>query len=242
MMRRDATPNEPAVARLPQPLPGVDLWWCDLDRRAVDAAALAALLSDAERERAARFGTDRLRHRWIAGRATLRELLAAALGTTAKDVPLRRGRRGRPEIAVDGAADFNVSHTRGVAAFAIGHGLAHEVRIGIDIERHDRNVGFDRLARKVLTAREQQSLASLDAEARRLRLLRAWTYKEAMSKATGDGLIAPFAKLELELDGDPHLLAGPPPYDPDRWQLVAPDVPTYFCAIALWSIRESRSP
>jgi 4'-phosphopantetheinyl transferase len=240
-MRQDASLSQPAVTRLPQPLPGVELWWCDLDRRAVDAAALSALLSDTERERAARFGTARLRDRWIAGRATLRELLAAALGTTARDVPLRRGRRGRPEIAIDCAADFNVSHTRGVAAFAIGGGVDSGVRIGIDIERHDRNLGFDRLARRVLTPRERQSLATLDTDARRLRFLRAWTYKEAMSKATGDGLIAPFAKLELDLDGGPRLLAGPLPYDPDRWRLVAPDVPAYFCAIALWSSPARKS-
>jgi len=238
MMREDAPADSPPVTRLPEPAPGVALWWCDLDRRCADAAALARLLSDAERARAARFGTDRLRDRWIAGRATLRELLAPVLGTTPQDVPLRRGRRGRPEIAIDGAVDFNVSHTRGAAAIAVGIGLGRDFRIGVDVEREDRDVGADRLARRVLAPGERASLDGLDADARRRRFLRIWTYKEAMSKATGDGLIAPFAKLEVDVDAPARLVSGPSPYDPRRWQLAAPRVSSYLCAIALWSMRE----
>ncbi len=241
-MTRQYVPPDggPPLVKLPEPLAGIELWWCDLDRRAVDAAALIRILSDAERARAARFGTGHLRDRWIAGRATLRELLATVLGTNAENVPLRRGRRGRPEIALDGAPDFNVSHTRGAAAIAVGTGLERDFRLGVDIERDDRDVGADRLARKFLTPRERASFALFDADARRLRFLRTWTCKEAMSKATGDGLIAPFADLEIDLDGSPRLVSGPPPYDPRRWQLAVPVVPTYLCAIALWCASAER--
>ncbi len=87
----------------------------------------------------------------------------------------------------------------------------------IDIEREARRVNADGLARKFLSARERAEMATLDTDARRERFLRLWTCKEAMSKATGDALSAPFRDLDVSLDGDPKLLAGPPPYVPSAW-------------------------
>ena len=95
--------------------------------------------------------------------------------------------------------DFNVSHTRDVALLAIARDLPPGTRIGVDIERADREVGVDRLARKFLTARERQSLAHLALAERRTRFVHYWTCKEAMSKATGDGLAAPFGRIDVEL-------------------------------------------
>src|SRR5512143_4358767 len=97
-MTAKPTPSPTGVVRLADPLDGVALWLCDLERRAQDIERLARVLSSAEHQRAARFGTEALRNRWIAGRATLRELLAAIVDTTPDRVPLRRGRRGRPEV------------------------------------------------------------------------------------------------------------------------------------------------
>ena len=219
--------------------PGVALWWCDLERRALRAAHLARLLSAAEQERAARFGTAALRDRWIAGRTALRALLGDALGAHAAEVPLRRGRRGRPEIAIDGAPDFNVSHTRGAAVIAIAGALEPHNRIGVDVERADRAVAADRLARKFLSPRERAAVDTMDGDARRRAFVRTWTYKEAMSKATADGLIAPFRSLDVDCDV-PRLDAGPPPYTPSNWQLFAIDVePGYVAALAIWRTGES---
>jgi len=216
--------------------PGIALWWCALERTPDQIAALAAWLSPAETARAARFGTQTLRHQWIAGRTTLRQLLGAALGIGPADVPIRRGPRGRPELAVaDAGLDFNVSHTGGVALIAIARGLPPATRIGVDIERIDREVGADRLARKFLTARERETLAPLATDERRQRFLRYWTCKEAMSKATGDGLAAPFRQLDVELSDALRLIDGPPPYLPRCWSLRRADVPAGLLAtVAIW--------
>ena len=134
---------------------------------------LSACLSTTERARAQRFGTDELRRRWIAGRATLRLVLGDALGIAPSAVEIRRGVRGRPELADAGSGiDFNVSHTGGVALIGIAKGLPADTRIGVDIERLDREVGVDRLARKFLTATEQ-GLARGSRFARASRALRA---------------------------------------------------------------------
>ena len=223
------------VQLLRGPVPGVALWLCRLDLDPQSIAAMARSLSAPERDRAVRFGTDALRSRWIVGRATLRSLLGAKLGVEPQTVELKAGRRGRPELAAPGGLDFNVSHTQGVALIALADALAPATRIGVDIERADRAVNADRLARKFLTERERAVLAPLDADSRRRCFLRLWTCKEAMSKATGDALSAPFRHIEVSMEQEPKLVAGPPPYIANAWQLCVAAVPPHLIAtVAMW--------
>jgi 4'-phosphopantetheinyl transferase len=222
---------------LPDVVPGVTLWWTDLAHDASDVREFEGWLSAAEQARAGRFGTDLLRRRYVAGRAALRRVLGSALGVEPAAVAIRRGPRGRPELdrAVP-SIDFNISHTDGGALIGVAQRGEHrQLRIGVDVERKDRVVGADRLARKFLSPAEQASLQDLDADARRLRFLRYWTCKEAMSKATGDGIGAPFAHLSVDLGAEPRLVAGPAPYEPAAWRLHAPIAPAGFLAtVALW--------
>jgi len=222
--------------RLARVAPQVSLFWCDLALAPADAEPVAATLSAEERARAARFGTDALRARWIAGRALLRRILGSALALAPADVPLARGARGRPALKdFDRELDFNVSHTGGVALIALLRTEGRPVRIGVDVERKDRPLGSDRLARKFLTSAEQASIAPAAPDARRLRFLRYWTCKEAMSKATGDGLLAPFRQIDIGFDPAPRLIDGPAPYQPPAWTLLAAPVPDdHFATVALW--------
>ncbi len=188
--------------------------------------SVAAWLSEQERARADRFGTAALRERYIMGRAALRLLLSNVLGTSPEDVAIARGERGRPELAGGRRIDFNVSHTAAFAVYAIGTGLAPDLRVGIDVEHGARAFGLERLSRKLLTSAERDRLHALDPELQRGYFLRTWTCKEAMSKATGDGIAAPFGRIAVDPDDPPRVLAGPPPYEPARWQLhrvPAPD-------------------
>ena len=100
----------------------------------------------------------------------------------------------------------------------------------------------DGLARKFLTERERTALAPLDADARRRDFLRLWTCKEAMSKATGDALMAPFREIDVSDDDGLQLSAGPPPYTPEHWQLFAPHVADDLLAtVAVWHDQKSAS-
>lgn len=221
-----------ALTPLPDPAPGVQAWLTSLARAPEEIAALAGLLSPAETARAARFGRPALRDRYIVGRATLRRLLGARLGLAADRVLIERGPRGRPFAPQDPALDFNVSHTREVALF----GIASRPRIGIDIEHGERLLNVDGVARKFMSSAEQALLATLDDDARRRTLLRLWTCKEAMSKATGDALAAPFRRMDVDLTAGLHLRDGPPPYLPARMTLHPVSVPGGFLAtVALWS-------
>lgn len=215
----------------------VSLWWCELHVPPGTIAGLTAILSPAERARAARFGTDALRERWIAGRASLRRILGHVLHVPPAAVPIARGRRGRPELGnTDAGLDFNVSHTGRVALIGLRSMSGRNVRIGVDVERADRVLGSDRLARKFLTSGERATVEDREPDERRRAFLRFWTCKEAMSKATGDGLLAPFRHIEVDLQAAPRLVAGPAPYVPPDWGLFAAPVPEgHFATVALWN-------
>lgn len=221
------------VRPLPSPDARVALYCCDLADDGTLALQLGAWLSPAEHARAARFGTEALRRRYMIGRATLRALLGRRLRIDPAAVPLARGRRGRPQLAGPRVLDFNVSHTRGVLVA----GLASGITIGIDIEHVDRVINTEGIARRCLAPPEQAVVARLAPDDARRDVLRRWTCKEAMSKATGDAMAAPFRRLDVKLGPHPVLQAGPQPYDPPDWALRTVPLDGYFVTLALWSDR-----
>ena len=230
--RGNARDDAPAVVPLASPWPGTRLWWCDLRADAARLRRCEALLSEAEHARGARFGTQALRDRYVVGRASLRIVLGETLGVAPERVPIVRGLRGRPTLGNGARLDFNVSHTVEVALLGVFEGRA---RIGVDVERSDRIVNVAGLARKFLTERERAALARLDADGMRRRVLTLWTCKEAMSKATGDALSAPFSRLDVDLRDGPRLVDGPAPYEPSRFALRSAAVPTgHIGTVALW--------
>ena len=162
----------------------------------------------------------------------LRLLLGRVLSMEPAAVPIVRGMRGRPQLGTASDIDFNVSHTQKIALIGIARGM----RIGIDVEHIDRNVNADGLSRKFLTSAERATCEPLGADLRRQRFLHYWTCKEALSKATGEGLSAPFRQLEIELNDVIRLVAGPTPYTPAHWRLRAAEVPPgFFGTLAIWS-------
>ena len=224
-------PESSGIERLASPLPHVGVWWCSLEPLAARLDAFERALSTAERARAARFGTPQLRDRYVMGRGSLRSILAGELGTDPAAVDIVRGIRGRPQLAGIPALDFNVSHTDGIAIV----GIVRRGRIGVDVERLDRTINVEGIARKFMTTNERAAIAVQDADAGRRHLLTLWTCKEAMSKATGDALAAPFGSIDVALGAWRALRSGPSPYHPDHWSLHAAAVPPdYVATIAIW--------
>ena len=223
---------------LPSPSDAVSLWWCALACSHGAAAALTSWLSSDERTRMQRFGSETQRTRYLVGRASLRWVLAQTLGVTPRDVAIERGPRRRPRLAFAAGLDFNVSHTADVALI----GLSRDARIGVDVEREDRAIHSAGLARRILTDRERAALPPDDYDAVRRRILRLWTCKEALAKATGDALSAPFGRIDIEADAALTLAGGPPPYHAHDFTLLAAPVPAgYLGTVALWRPRNGAS-
>ncbi len=221
----------PRVEPLPSPAPGTQLWWCPLGATPAEVRSWHVALSAAEQTRAARFGTPLLRTRYVIGRTALRSVLANLLAMQPAHVPIIRGARGRPRLEGNAPIDSNVSHTGDAALF----GVTDCGRIGVDVERADRTINVGGISRKFLTDNERTVLAQMDADAARRAVLTLWTCKEAMSKATGDALSAPFAHIDVELSEGRLLRDGPAAYAPHDWSLHAAEVPDgYIATLALW--------
>lgn len=115
----------------------------------------------------------------------LRVLLGSYLGIDPLEVEIRHGGHGRPELASVHNLSFNLSHTAGIAVYAIGR----ERAIGIDVEALDRRAPSPGLIARALTEREAARLARVSTtEERTEAFLGYWTVKEAYAKALGVGL------------------------------------------------------
>ena len=131
--------------------------------------------------------------RRTAARQWLQAALAARLGADAADLSFHDGLHGKPALV--GVADlaFNLSHSGATAMLAIARG-AH-LEVGVDVERLDRRVPIDRAGRRAFDDRERALVANDQPG-----LLRLWVAKEALLKATGDGVSAGLDAVRLERD------------------------------------------
>ncbi|HLI13887.1 MAG TPA: 4'-phosphopantetheinyl transferase superfamily protein [Alphaproteobacteria bacterium] len=190
-----------SVSAAPRLSPGeVHVWQLPLDQPAERMAALAAVLTEAERARAGRFARAEVARRWIAGRALRRHVLAryahespAALAFTAAEggKPFLLGSGGRPS-----ALEFSMADSQARSLLAVTVGAA----IGIDIEAIRPLDRMDGIVARSFSPREQAAYGELSPEQRRQAFFGAWTQKEAVAKALGLGLALPFASFTVSLD------------------------------------------
>jgi 4'-phosphopantetheinyl transferase len=163
------------------------------------------LLSEHERERAARLRPGRSRAEFVTVRAALRMALATLLGEPPDRLPIELDERGKPRLGRDGP-HFSVTHTSGLGLIA----LAPDREVGVDAELIDAERVTPRRERGALAAAERRLAEGLPAERRAVSFFQRWSCKEAVAKATGQGIALPFRQLvvqEATLAGRPAELA-----------------------------------
>jgi 4'-phosphopantetheinyl transferase len=182
---------------------GVGLWLAreSLADDARVTARIAALLSDDERDRQARFGAPTPRRLDLVARGVVRTVLSRLEpGVAPRDWRFVRSDAGRPSLAPPFDATglhFSVAHTPGLVVVAAGR----VPRIGVDVEALDGRARLD-VARRYFSGPEADALFALPPEARALRFLRLWTLKEAFLKATGEGVSGGLARATFRFDDD----------------------------------------
>ena len=182
------------------------LWQTRLDVDATEIARCAGLLSDDEKLRAGRFRFARDQRRFIVARGMLRRLLGEHLGMPPTAIGFRYTSNGKPLLADDTARiQFNVAHSEERALYA----FSSTVQPGVDIEFTNRAIECDELAQRFFTRNEYAALQKLKPVDRKRAFLACWTRKEAVVKATGDGLSLPFHQFEVtvEADAEPRIIA-----------------------------------
>lgn len=229
---------ERAVPDLP-PDGTADVWWA---RRQDASGRHAGLLDETERRRWAAYRREEDRERFLTGCALAKTALARYTGQRPADVRFDRtcGQCGEPHgkpVLAGGGVQHSVAHSGALVAVAVAR-----APVGVDVEQLDgrrrplgRDGDTDGLARIVLSAAEQAALAEVPPAGRARAFLVAWTRKEAVTKATGDGLRAAFRKVVVAADaGPPRLVSWPYPRSPRDVSLLDLDVADgYVAALAV---------
>lgn len=179
----------------------IHIWQVSLAQPVQRISELERVLSPDERERAARFRRDIIRHRFIVARGALRYLLGAYTGRPPEDVAFQYAEYGKPELPPpDAALQFNVSHSHDLALYAF---TMHRP-VGIDVEYLNRRSVMDRMkiARRFFSDAEYAALSALPERDQDRAFLACWTRKEAFIKAIGQGLSCPLDQFDVTVDPD----------------------------------------
>lgn len=201
----------------------VHVWRANLDLSTEQIESLSEILSTDELARAKKFRFPRHRRRFIAARATLRQLLGNYLQTKPSKVAFAYSDRGKPFLAdshEDSCLQFNVSHSQEYALI----GFTFNRLIGVDVEYLRPMPDAEQIAQRFFTAREF-SLVQNAALKDRL-FFQLWTAKEAYLKAIGTGLSGMLDRVEITLDPTQVLLL----IGQDR--VAAANWSLYFCTPA----------
>ncbi|MEP7384179.1 MAG: 4'-phosphopantetheinyl transferase superfamily protein [Gemmatimonadota bacterium] len=199
---------------------GVRVWCARVDLSPEEHGALHALLSPDERMRAATYPGTIRGARFVSARGMLRQLLAHVIGVSAHAIRFAYGVDGKPSLGDDLAAsgiEFNLSHARDVAVFAITRGRA----VGIDVASTGGVMPIEKLMARFFSAEERAAVADAPPEERREAFSRIWVRKEAYLKGRGEGISQWAYRTDFSDPTGRRALAPPPRVerDQDAWDV-----------------------
>ncbi len=172
----------------------IHLWIESLEYSPTDLLALERLLSPDERSRADRFHFPRHRHRFIAARGRLRQILATYLSTDPVALEFSYNTYGKPSLGGQ-ELKFNLSHSGTKAVYAVANGR----ELGVDIEQIQPAFAEDRIPEMFFSAGEVANLRSLPLNEQTEAFFRCWTRKEAYVKARAEGLSMALDSFDVSL-------------------------------------------
>lgn len=164
----------------------VHLWMSR--RRRDDVHPAESGLTAAERHRCDHFRFESDRARCQARRGLLRRVLSRYLNCPPGDVELTTSPNGKPAIAGSSRVPplgISISASQDVVLVGVGSGL----ELGVDVECVRELPDLELLARHALGADELTEMSCCCSDDLTRWLLRRWTAKEAILKASGEGLL-----------------------------------------------------
>jgi 4'-phosphopantetheinyl transferase len=174
----------------------VQVWaaWLDVPREEI--TGFWSTLSTQERERAARFASERDRARFVAARGLLRAVLGSSLGADPQSVEFLYSAKGKPSLGgvfERSGLQFNVAHSGGLAVFAV----ARHRMVGVDVEQLRPIPDLSELIERYFTTYERDEIKKLSGEEAARGFFKVWTRKEAWLKATGEGITGLLKSIEV---------------------------------------------
>jgi 4'-phosphopantetheinyl transferase len=191
---QDFRPCTIPLSDLELPVPGeVHLWFLDLGAL---AGSLRGALGGAG-DNASPVATGQLR---FTRRFYLRLLLGAYLGLPGMSVKINRQNRGKPELDTS-VHDHELHFSMAKSENKLLIGLSTSSHIGVDLEparRRARNAMG--VAQRYFSPAEAESLAAMAADDLDAAFLRLWACKEAVVKASGEGISNQLCRFTVETD------------------------------------------
>jgi 4'-phosphopantetheinyl transferase len=147
-------------------------------------------LSDIEKENAYNYKSELLVNRYIITHGFLRLILCWHIRQVPKKIQIKIGIYGKPFVT-NSNIRFNISHSNNIVCYA----LTLDQEVGVDVEFQNRSLNFEDLLDSVLSQEEIQTFLSLEDDEKCNSFYALWTKKEAIIKATGDGLTYDITKI-----------------------------------------------
>ncbi|WP_266388956.1 4'-phosphopantetheinyl transferase superfamily protein [Streptomyces canus] len=206
------------------------------------------LLDSTELLRTSSFAHELDLARFVTGRVLAKTALARLLGTGPQAIRLRTrcpgcgGPHGKPQaVGLAEGWQLSISHSGRLVAVAV----ALDTPLGMDVERYEpwHGPGLPPEYELVLTAAERAAVEQLPPEHRARACLTYWVRKEAVLKATGEGLDTPMTDFTLTGPGQRPALLGWHGPRPARPVPAITDVELdegYHAAVAALDVRSVR--
>jgi 4'-phosphopantetheinyl transferase len=228
-------PAQPALAAS-----DVHVWAAHLDIQPETLAHLASILHEEERARSARFRFERHRNRFIAARGILRSLLSTYLDCAPDALQFAYGPNGKPTLLgrfAQSSLFFNLAHSENLALIAV----TRLAPVGVDVEQIRPVDDAGKLVERFFSPRENALFQQLSSDLKNIAFFNLWTRKEALLKATGEGIAHSLNRVEVTfLPGEPpQLLALPekPGFNGDWVLRDLTPAPGFVGAVALHNLQ-----
>lgn len=151
------------------------------------AAEYSSILSKNETIKANSFLHIDDQKRFIVGKYMLRMILSRLISLAPESIQFKLSDHKKP--FVDAEIEFNTAHSGNIVLIAV-----HKKSVGIDIEFINRNFEYEGLISDVFSNREKLFINS--GPNRSIDFYLLWTRKEALLKATGEGLLDRLQELD----------------------------------------------
>jgi 4'-phosphopantetheinyl transferase len=181
-----------------------EVWWGGVEHA---HPAHEALLDRHQLGRLRRLVRAADRDRLVVAAALARVVVARELSCAPRAVQFDRScstcgaQHGKPAVVGGDGLEVSVSHSGLWVTVAVARRP-----VGVDVEERRPDVADATMMRQVLSPEEQPAYAGLAPNDRDDALLRFWTRKEAVLKATGDGLHVPMDALTVTPPTQPAAL------------------------------------
>lgn len=185
--------NTPSIP-IPEP-DTVHLWHINLRQPNEVITQLTQVLSANEMQRVKRFVHLADRQASIVSKGSLRSILAQYLNMTAMAITFCQSTTGKPYLQPSLTKQhltFNISHSHDRAVIAVANNQA----VGVDIEYEKRHHNFRAIIKRYFSNSEAAHLLSLSEQTLQSKFVQCWTVKEAIVKASGDGLAVALSQIE----------------------------------------------